>query len=129
MSHCASSNSAVMTVLRSSCPLTNLFPPRIANDFNVPVIDTTDTYAGAETEAVDWNGPSVIVLKTDDRVAEITASGDGNIAMWAYNMVGDTELLVNEIDFFEGSVRLPDCSEGCWLDIDGLMTYSLSIRP
>ncbi len=110
-------------------PITKFKPSLIADDFWTPLIDTTGTYAGAAAEAVDWEGPSIIALKTDGRVAEITAQGDGNIVIWAHSANGDTELLVNEIDFFEGSVRLPDCSDGCWLDIDGLMTYSLSIRP
>lgn len=110
-------------------PPTSVIPPGSAADFNVPVIDTTDTYEGADDAAIDWSGPGVIVLKTDGRVAEISATGDGNIAIWAYSSSGETELLVNEIDAFEGSVLLPDCSEMCWLDIDGDMTYSLSIRP
>ena len=110
-------------------PITKFKPSLIADDFWTPLIDTTGTYAGAASEAMDWEGPSIIALKTDGRVAEITAQGDGNIVIWAHSANGDTELLVNEIDFFEGSVRLPDCSDGCWLDIDGLMTYSLSIRP
>jgi hypothetical protein len=109
-------------------PPTKLFPPRTAADFNVPVIDTTGTYEGAVTEAVGWTGPNVIALKTDGRIAEISATGDGNIAIWAYSTSGATELLVNEIDVFEGSVRLPDCSDGCWIDIDGEVTYSLTIR-
>lgn len=109
-------------------PPTNMFPPRSAADFNVPVVDTTGTIDGAEPAAVDRAGPSVIALRTDGRVAEITAAGDGNIAMWIYSSNGDSDLLVNEIDEFEGSVRLPDCSDLCWLDVDGEMTYSLEVR-
>lgn len=109
-------------------PPTNMFPPRSAADFNIPVIDTTGTIDGAEQAAVDRDGPSVIVLRTDGRVAEISASGDGNIAMWAYSSDGDSDLLVNEIDEFEGSVRLPDCSDLCWIDVAGDMTYSLNVR-
>jgi hypothetical protein len=110
-------------------PPTNMFPPLTAQDFNVPAIDTTGSIDGAAEEIVDWSGPGVIALRTNDRVVEITASGDGNIAMWAYSTTGETELLVNEIDQFQGSVLLPDCSDMCWIDIDGDMTYSLSIRP
>lgn len=109
-------------------PATKVFPTTTAEDFNVPLIDTTGTYPGAATEAVDWEGPAVIALKTEARIAEITATGDGNIAIWIYSSTGEADLLVNEIDQFEGSVRLPDCSEGCWLDIDGDMTYSLTLR-
>jgi len=109
-------------------PPTNMFPPGSSADFNVPVVDTTGTYDGAEQAAADWEGPSVIALRTDGRVAEIIASGDGNIAMWIYSSNGESDLLVNEIDEFEGSVRLPNCSDVCWIDVDGDMTYSLEVR-
>lgn len=61
-------------------------------------------------------------------VAEISAAGEGNIAMWIYSSDGDSDLLINEINQFEGSVRLPDCSDLCGIDVDGDMTYSLEVR-
>ena len=109
-------------------PATNMLPPRSVADFNVPVIDTTGSFEGADGAAVNRVGPEVVFLRTEGRVAEITAAGDGNIAMWIYSSTGTADLLVNEIEQFEGSVRLPDCSDSCWIDVDGVMTYSLSIR-
>lgn len=109
-------------------PSTNLFPPRAAADFNLAVVDTTGTIDGADDSAGDRSGPEVIALRTEGRVAEISAAGEGNIAMWIYSSDGDSDLLINEINQFEGSVRLPDCSDLCGIDVDGDMTYSLEVR-
>src|SRR5690606_14224799 len=76
-------------------PLSTVTPVSEASDFNLRVLDTTGTFAGAETEAISGNAPDALVLRTDQRVATVEASGSGNIAIWVYSMAGIRELLVN----------------------------------
>ena len=73
-------------------------------------------------------GPDAIAIKTDGNVAEVEASGEGNIVMYVYSSTGDSELLVNEIDTFSGSGLLPDCGEICIVDVDGDFEYTITIR-
>ncbi len=108
---------------------TKLTPVSVADDFWVTVVDTTDTYAGALTEVIDGKGPDALFLQTQAHVVDITADGDGNIVMWGYSAIdGSSELLMNEIDTFDGSSVLPDCSQGCLIDVDGDYTYTLTVR-
>lgn len=72
--------------------------------------------------------PDAIALKTDERVATVEANGDGNIVIYVYSSTGDRELLVNEIDSFSGSGLLPDCADGCIVDLQGDFEYTISTR-
>lgn len=109
-------------------PLTTISPAQTAADANVRVLDTTGSISGAEVSSVSGRAPDAIALRTEDRVAEVTASGDGLIIIWVYSNSGDSELVVNEIDSFDGSGLLPDCSSICLVDLDGEFEYTLTIR-
>lgn len=100
-------------------PILRVDPPSTLGDFYVPLLDTTGTYDPAMTRSIEVVGPAAVLLKTEQRTADITASGDGNIVIWAASAANlNVELLVNELDSFEGTVRLPDCGDGCFLDIN-----------
>ncbi|HEY7470324.1 MAG TPA: hypothetical protein VIC07_12430, partial [Acidimicrobiia bacterium] len=104
-------------------------PASTAEDFWVSVVDTTGTYSGAATVVSEGVAPDAFILRTDGNVVDLSASGDGNIAMWAYSVDGGAELLMNEIDTFEGSAVLPGCSSACLIDADGDYSFSLVVRP
>lgn len=64
--------------------------------------------------------PTGLILETNERVADVSYNGDMNIVVLIAPVGGETvDLLVNEIGNYEATVRLPDCSERCVLDIDG----------
>jgi hypothetical protein len=48
--------------------------------------------------------PPIVGLAT----TEITHRGQGNFSLWTYTEDGDADLLVNEIDRYDGEVLLPD---------------------
>jgi hypothetical protein len=64
--------------------------------------------------------PTGLILETNERAADVSYNGDMNIVVLIAPVGGETvDLLVNEIGNYEATVRLPDCSERCVLDIDG----------
>jgi len=110
-------------------PFSRVTPATTAEDFNVRVLDTTGSYPGAETSSISGTGPDAIAIKTDGQVAEVEANGEGNIVIFVHSAsTGDVELLMNEIDTFSGSGLLPDCADGCLVDVDGHFDYTIAIR-
>jgi hypothetical protein len=55
--------------------------------------------------SIDGGGDDVVVYTGDAGVAQLSHQGDGNFAIW-YHSSSDTDLLVNEIGAFAGSVPL-----------------------
>ncbi|MDP3984157.1 MAG: hypothetical protein Q8Q52_04025 [Acidimicrobiia bacterium] len=108
-------------------PFARILPPSTLEDFYVPMVDTTGTYDPASVRSIAITGPAALLLKTEDRTADITAVGDGNLVTYALSAATDeVDLLVNEIGSFEGTVLLPDCSMTCFLDIsEGEYTFSI----
>ena len=106
-------------------PVTTQTPAQALDDFYVPVLDSTGRFA-TEFE-LQGTAPSAAVLLTESPTADITMTGESNNAIWAAEVsTGERSLLVNEIGNVEGTVRLPDCSEGCFVDISG-GDYSISL--
>ncbi len=108
-------------------PVARISPASTLDDFYVPMVDTTGTYDQASTRSITVEGPAAILLKTNERTADIVATGDGNLIVYAASAADqDVVLVVNDIDGFDGTVLLPDCSLTCYLDIsDGNYTITI----
>jgi hypothetical protein len=86
--------------------------PNGERQINVPFFDSG--------QQMTVTPPTGLVLQTTERVVDVTFSGDSNIGVWIASLAdGSIDLLVNEIGPYEATVRLPNCSERCVLDIDG----------
>ena len=99
-------------------PVARISPPSTLEDFYVPMLDTTGIYDQGSVRSISIDGPAAILIKTDDRTADVVASGEANLIVYAASAASqEVDLVVNEIESFEGTVLLPDCSQACYLDI------------